>query len=206
MFELIKEDIAIIKKHDPAAGSTLQVVLTCPGWKANRNHRLAHRLWRRKYYLLAKMVAAITRFTMGIDIHPAAVIGRRFFIDHGRGVVIGETAVIGNDVLIYQGVTLGGTGKEKGKRHPTVKDNVMISAGAVVLGSITIGENVKIGASSVVLNDVPANATVVGVPGEIVMLDGVKVIRNEERMELRLNEIEEELVRLKDEMNKITKG
>ncbi len=205
MLKLIKEDIAVIKKYDPSARNTLEIVLTCPGWKATRNHRLAHRLWKREIYLLAKIVAAWTRFTMGIDIHPAAVIGRRFFIDHGRGAVIGETAVIGNDVLIYQGVTLGGTGKEKGKRHPTIKDNVMISAGAVVLGSITVGENAKIGASSVVLRDVPPNATVVGVPGEVVMLDGVKVMRSDEIIEIRINELEEEMNRLKIEIASLRK-
>ena len=187
MFELIKEDIAVIKQLDPSARNTLEIILTCPGWKA-------------------KIVAAWTRFTMGIDIHPAAVIGRRFFIDHGRGVVIGETAIIGDDVIIYQGVTLGGTGKQKGKRHPTIKDKVMISAGAVILGSITVGENAKVGASSVVLQDVPPNSTVVGVPGEIVMQDGARVIRDYERTEIRIKEIEEELIQLKDDINRMRKG
>lgn len=206
MFELIKEDIAVIKQLDPSARNTLEIVLTCPGWKATRNHRLAHRLWKSGHYLLAKIVAAWTRFTMGIDIHPAAVIGRRFFIDHGRGVVIGETTIIGDDVIIYQGVTLGGTGKQKGKRHPTIKDKVMISAGAVILGSITVGENAKVGASSVVLQDVPPNSTVVGVPGEIVMQDGARVIRDYERTEIRIKEIEEKLIQLKDDINRMRKG
>lgn len=138
-------------------------------------YRLAHKLYKRKWYVLARFLSQIGRFLTNIEIHPGAVIGRRFFIDHGAGVVIGETAEVGDDVTIYQGVTLGGTGKEKGKRHPTVGNNVVISAGAKILGSFRIGDNVKIGAGSVVLKEVPDNCTVVGVPGRIVVKDGEKV-------------------------------
>lgn len=200
MFDRIKEDIAVIKKNDPSARNTLEILLTFPGARAMRNYRLAHRLWRRGFYLLARIVSSFTRFTTGIDIHPAAVIGRRFFIDHGNGVVIGESTEIGDDVSIYQGVTLGGTGKERGKRHPTIRNNVMISAGAIVLGSITIGENSKIGAASVVLKDVPANSTVVGVPGEVVIRDGIRVMRSDEKLEIRVESLERELEDLKIEL------
>lgn len=205
MFDRIKEDIEVIKKNDPSTRNSLEVLLTFPGARAIRNYRLAHRLWKRGFYLLAKIISSFTRFTTGIDIHPAAVIGRRFFIDHGTGVVIGESTEIGDDVSIYQGVTLGGTGKERGKRHPTIKNNVMISAGAIVLGSITIGENSKIGASSVVLKDVPPNSTVVGVPGEVVIRDGIRVMRNDEKLEIRVETLEQELEQLKIELNKLRK-
>ena len=205
MFDRIKEDIEVIKKNDPSTRNSLEVLLTFPGARAIRNYRLAHRLWKRGFYLLAKIISSFTRFTTGIDIHPAAVIGRRFFIDHGTGVVIGESTEIGDDVSIYQGVTLGGTGKERGKRHPTIKNNVMISAGAIVLGSIMIGENSKIGASSVVLKDVPPNSTVVGVPGEVVIRDGIRVMRNDEKLEIRVETLEQELEQLKIELNKLRK-
>ncbi len=205
MFDRIKEDIEVIKKNDPSTRNSLEVLLTFPGARAIRNYRLAHRLWKRGFYLLAKIISSFTRFTTGIDIHPAAVIGRRFFIDHGTGVVIGESTEIGDDVSIYQGVTLGGTGKERGKRHPTIRNNVMISAGAIVLGSITIGENSKIGASSVVLKDVPPNSTVVGVPGEVVIRDGIRVMRNDEKLEIRVETLEQELEQLKIELNKLRK-
>ena len=138
------------------------------------SHRIAHALYKRNLLFLARIVSQISRFFTGIEIHPGAKIGRRFFIDHGMGVVIGETCEIGNDVTIYQGVTLGGTGKEKGKRHPTLHDNVLVASGAKVLGSITIGENSKVGAGSVVLKDVPPDSTVVGIPGTVVITNGVK--------------------------------
>ncbi|MCU9615251.1 serine O-acetyltransferase [Caldibacillus lycopersici] len=175
MFKRIKEDIEVVFEQDPAARSYIEVVLTYSGLHAIWAHRMAHWFFKKKLYFIARAISQISRFFTGIEIHPGATIGRRFFIDHGMGVVIGETCEIGNNVTIFQGVTLGGTGKEKGKRHPTLKDNVLVATGAKVLGSITIGENSKIGAGSVVLKDVPANATVVGIPGRVVVQDGIRV-------------------------------
>ena len=163
----LKEDVYTVFERDPAAKSTLEVLLCYPGLHAILGHRLAHTLYKRNFFLLARLLSHLNRFFTGIEIHPGAKIGRRVFIDHGHGTVIGETAEVGNDVTIYQGVTLGGTGKEKGKRHPTIGDNVVISTDAQVLGSITIGENAKVGAGSVVLQDVPPGCTVVGIPGRI---------------------------------------
>lgn len=154
--------------RDPAARSVVEIVLCYPGFHAILLHRLAHRLWRARWRLLARVVSQANRFVTGVEIHPGAKIGRRFFIDHGMGVVIGETAEIGDDVLLYQNVTLGGTGKEKGKRHPTIRDHVVLGTGAKVLGNIVIGEHVKVGAGSVVIRSVPDHSTVVGVPGRIV--------------------------------------
>ena len=168
MFERLREDVDCIRERDPAARSRW-VVLTCyPGLHALVMHRLAHWYWRHRRYWLGRFVSNVARFLTGIEIHPGATIGRRFFIDHGMGVVIGETAEIGDDVLIYQGVTLGGTGKDKGKRHPTLGNHVVVGGGAKVLGNISIGNCVKIGAGSVVVHSVPDNATVVGIPGRIV--------------------------------------
>lgn len=178
MFSRMKEDVEVVFEQDPAARRVLEVVLTYSGLHAIWSHRIAHALFKRKLFFLARVVSQVSRFFTGIEIHPGAKIGRRFFIDHGMGVVIGETCEIGNNVTIFQGVTLGGTGKERGKRHPTLHDNVLVATGAKVLGSITIGENSKVGAGSVVLKDVPPNATVVGIPGTIVVQDGVKVKRN----------------------------
>ena len=162
-------------KHDPAARNRFEVILTYSGFHALVMYRFAHFMYVHNYKLVARIVSQIAKFFTGIEIHPGAKIGSGVFIDHGEGVVIGETAEIGNNVVIYQGVTLGGTGKDKGKRHPTIEDNVMISAGAKVLGPFTVGKNAKIGAGSIVLNEVPANATVVGVPGRVVKLNGVRV-------------------------------
>ncbi|WP_438313599.1 serine O-acetyltransferase [Sporosarcina sp. FA9] len=175
MFRRMKEDIRCILEQDPAARSAFEIVLTYAGIHALWSHRIAHVLYKKNLLFLARSVSQISRFFTGIEIHPGAKIGRRFFIDHGMGVVIGETCEIGNDVTIYQGVTLGGTGKEKGKRHPTLHDNVLVATGAKVLGSITIGENSKVGAGSVVLKDVPPDSTVVGIPGTVVIRNGVKV-------------------------------
>jgi serine O-acetyltransferase len=175
LLKTVKEDIRTVFDRDPAARSTLEVVLTYSGLHALWAYRIAHALYKREYYTLARFISQFARFLTGIEIHPGATIGRRLFIDHGAGVVIGETAEIGDDVTIYQGVTLGGTGKEKGKRHPTVGNNVMIASGAKVLGSITVGENSKIGAGSVVLKPVPPNSTVVGVPGRVVIQDGRRI-------------------------------
>ena len=168
MFSRLKKDIQVVFERDPAAKSTLEVILCYPGFHAILMHRVSHKLYRKRLYVLARFVSQIVRFFTQIEIHPGAKIGEGLFIDHGAGVVIGETAEIGSNVTLYQGVTLGGTGKEKGKRHPTIGDNVVISAGAKVLGSFTVGDNVKIGAGSVVLKEVPPNCTVVGVPGYIV--------------------------------------
>ena len=178
MFKRIRRDIQIIFERDPAAKSVLEVILNYPGFHAVLMHRLNHWLYKKGFVVLARFLSQIKRFLTGIEIHPGAKIGEGLFIDHGTGVVIGETAEIGSGVTIYQGVTLGGTGKEKGKRHPTIGNNVVVSAGAKVLGSIEIGDNVKIGAGSVVLKEVPPNCTVVGVPGKIVKRDGEKIAPN----------------------------
>lgn len=171
----IRKDLESVMKHDPAARNRFEVVLTYSGFHALVMYRFAHFMYVHNYKLVARIVSQIAKFFTGIEIHPGAKIGSGVFIDHGEGVVIGETAVVGNNVVIYQGVTLGGTGKDKGKRHPTIEDNVMISAGAKVLGPFTVGKNAKIGAGSIVLDEVPANATVVGVPGRVVKLNGVRV-------------------------------
>lgn len=178
MFGRMKEDVEVVFEQDPAARRVLEVVLTYAGLHAVWSHRVAHALFKRKFFFLARVVSQVSRFFTGIEIHPGAKIGRRFFIDHGMGVVIGETCEIGDNVTIFQGVTLGGTGKERGKRHPTLHDNVLVATGAKVLGSITVGENSKVGAGSVVLKNVPPNSTVVGIPGTIVVQDGIKVKRN----------------------------
>ena len=164
----IKDDIKVIYENDPAANNIFEVIFCYPGFQALMLHRFAHKLKKMGVPFLPRYISYLTRIITGIEIHPSAQIGERFFIDHGEGVVIGETAVIGNDVLIYQQATLGGTGKEHGKRHPTIGNNVIIGAGAKVLGNIVIGNNVRIGAGSVVVEDVPDNSTVVGVPGRIV--------------------------------------
>ncbi|MDX1979034.1 MAG: serine O-acetyltransferase [Bryobacteraceae bacterium] len=168
MFRTIGEQIDTIFREDPAAKSVLEIVLCYPGFHAILLHRLAHRLYKAGVPLLPRLISQFSRFLTGIEIHPGARIGRRFFIDHGMGVVIGETAEIGDDVLLYQGVTLGGTGKEKGKRHPTLGNNVVIGTGAKVLGNIRLGNCVKVGAGSVVVHPAPDNSTVVGIPGRVV--------------------------------------
>jgi serine O-acetyltransferase len=170
MFRAIREQIATIFREDPAAKSVIEIFVCYPGLHAILAHRLAHKLYRWRVPLAPRLISQISRFVTQIEIHPGATIGRRFFIDHGSGVVIGETTIIGDDVLLYQGVTLGGTGNERGKRHPTIGSNVVVGTGAKVLGNITIGDNVKIGAGSVVVHDVPANSTVVGVPGRVVRI------------------------------------
>ncbi|WP_418791398.1 serine O-acetyltransferase [Phosphitispora sp. TUW77] len=175
MFNRIRKDIKVIFERDPAAKSLLEVLLAYPGLHALLFHRLAHYLYKKGLILLPRIISQFSRFVTGIEIHPGACIGEGLFIDHGIGVVIGETAEVGNNVTIYQGVTLGGTGKEKGKRHPTVGNNAVISAGAKVLGNIKIGDNTRIGAGSVVLADVPPNTTVVGIPGKVVIRDGINI-------------------------------
>lgn len=174
----INEEIRVIRERDPAIKSNWEVFLY-PSFKAIIMYRIAHKFYVKKHYFLARLISQKAVRKTGIEIHPGAKIGKGFFIDHGSGVIIGETAEIGDNVTLYQGVTLGGTGKEQGKRHPTLKDNVMVSAGAKVLGSFTIGENSKIGAGSVVLKEVPANCTVVGVPGRIVRMGNQKIPRSD---------------------------
>lgn len=170
-----KEEIDSVKRRDPAARSTLEIVLTYSGLHAILAYRVAHKLYEKKFFLAARIISQTARFLTGIEIHPGAKIGKGFFIDHGSGVVIGETTEIGDNCLIYQGVTLGGTGKDKGKRHPTLGNNVMVGAGARVLGPFKVGDNVKIAANAVVLEAVPPNCTAVGVPARIVRRNGEKV-------------------------------
>lgn len=222
MFQFIKRlkrDIQVVFERDPAAKSVWEVILCYPGFHAILFHRLAHRCYQRRRNLLARMISHWSRHITGIEIHPGATIGEGLFIDHGNGVVIGETAEIGNNVTLYQGVTLGGTGKEKGKRHPTIGNNVVIATGAKVLGSFTVGDNVRIGAGSVVLNSVPPNCTVVGVPGRVVARNGIKVDSDEEQIDLqhdrmpdpvsemlaamqkRIDELENRLAKWEDEKN-----
>ena len=175
MLKNFKSDIAIIKERDPAARGILEILLCYPGFQAIFIHRFTHSLWKYKLPILPRLLSQINRSLTGIEIHPGAKIGRKVFIDHGMGVVIGETAEIGDNCLLYQGVTLGGTGKSHGKRHPTLKKNVVIGAGAKILGSITVGANTRIGAGSVVVRSVASNSTVVGVPGRVVHQSGVKI-------------------------------
>ncbi|MBN1299270.1 MAG: serine O-acetyltransferase [Actinobacteria bacterium] len=179
LFADLKEQIKAAKERDPAAVSTAEILFTYSGFHAVMNHRVAHWLLERKIKFLPRLISQVSKFFTGIEIHPGAKIGRKLFIDHGMGVVIGETTEIGDNVTIYQGVTLGGTGKERGKRHPTIGDNVIISAGAKVLGSITIGNNVIIGAGAVVINPVPDDCTVVGIPGRIVKIRGEKILSDQ---------------------------
>lgn len=210
-FKFFKEQAAVIRERDPAIKSDMEVLLY-PCYHAIKAYRRAHKLYLKKHYFLARLISQRSARKTGIEIHPGAEIGSGFFIDHGRGVVIGETTIIGNNVTLYQGVTLGGTGKESGKRHPTLEDNVMVSAGARVLGSITIGENSKIGAGSVVLSDVPPNSTVVGVPGRVVKQDNVRVPRTDldqihlpDPVKERFEKLEQENKRLQDELEKLEK-
>jgi serine O-acetyltransferase len=210
MGTIIGEDLRNVFDQDPAARSRLEVVLTYSGLHAIWSHRIAHWLWRKKWRLPARALSQFARFLTGIEIHPGAKIGRRFFMDHGMGIVIGETCEIGDDVTLFQGVTLGGTGKEKGKRHPTVGNDVLISAGAKVLGSITIGDHSKIGAGSVVLHDVPAGATVVGIPGHVVRQYGKKVHHHDlnhtdlpDPIADRCDRLEREIETLKEEIRRL---
>lgn len=174
MFKHIKEEFAVIQERDPSIKSPMEVILY-PSFKVMISYRRAHKLYLKGHYFWARWISQRAARRTGIEIHPGATIGKGFFIDHGTGVIIGETTIIGDNVTLYQGVTLGGTGKETGKRHPTLEDNVMVSAGAKVIGSFTVGKNSKIGAGSVVIEEVPPNCTVVGVPGHIVKQNNVKV-------------------------------
>jgi len=176
LLSLIREDVAAVRERDPAAKSKLEVFVCYAGLHAVWFYRVNHWMWNHGWQLMARWLSQVARWVTGIEIHPAAKIGRRLFIDHGMGVVIGETAIVGDDVTLYQGVTLGGTGKEMGKRHPTLEDNVVVGGGAKILGNIIVGKNCRIGAGSVVLRNVPENSTVVGVPGHIVFREGRRVV------------------------------
>jgi serine O-acetyltransferase len=201
MAALIREDVATILERDPAARSRAEVFLCYSGLHAVWFYRVNHWLWNHRFFLLSRWLSQVARFLTGIEIHPGAQIGRRLFIDHGLGVVIGETAIIGDDVTLYQGVTLGGTGKEHGKRHPTIEDEVVIGGGAKVLGNITVGRNCRIGAGSVVLRNVPENSTVVGVPGHIIFRDGERVVITDPK---QINDpLSEALAAVATEVNKL---
>lgn len=211
MFELLKEDILSVKQRDPAAKNSIEIFFLYPGLKAIRMHRRAHWFYEHNMHFMARYISQRAARKTNIEIHPGAKIGRRFFIDHGTGVVIGETAEIGDDVTIYQGVTLGGTGKDKGKRHPTIGNNVMIGAGAKVLGPFTVGNNCNIAAGSVVLDAIPDNCTAVGSPARIVRRNGIRVDELDQihipdpvaqeicRLEIKIEKLEKELKKYKEE-------
>lgn len=201
IFALIREDVTNVMDHDPAAKSRLEVFLCYSGLHAVWFHRMNHWLWSHNLCLLARCLSQIARWLTGIEIHPAAEIGRRLFIDHGMGVVIGETSIVGDDVTLYQGVTLGGTGKEHGKRHPTLEENVVVGGGAKILGNILIGKNCRIGAGSVVLRNIPEDSTVVGVPGHIVFREGKRVVITDPK---QINDpLSEALASVATEVNKL---
>jgi serine O-acetyltransferase len=201
IFGLIREDVANVLEHDPAARSRLEIYLCYAGLHSVWFYRINHWLWQHGFLLLARWLSQVARLLTGIEIHPGATIGRRLFIDHGLGVVIGETAIVGDDVTLYQGVTLGGTGKEHGKRHPTIEDNVVIGGGAKVLGNITVGRNSRIGAGSVVLRNVPDHSTVVGVPGHIIFRNGERVVITDPK---QINDpLSEALAAVATEVNKL---
>ncbi|MFY9269711.1 MAG: serine O-acetyltransferase EpsC [Candidatus Manganitrophaceae bacterium] len=204
MFNTIREDIQAVFERDPAARNLIEIFLVYSGFHATLLHRVAHALWRKKVPLLPRLISHFSRFITGIEIHPGAMIGRAFFIDHGMGVVIGETAEIGDNVTLYQGVTLGGTGHEQGKRHPTLGNHIIVGAGAKILGAILIGDHVRIGANSVVLDNVPDHATVVGIPGKV-----TRRRRTEEKLDHtnlpdpiseRIEKLEKEIAELKQEV------
>jgi len=198
---LIREDISNVIEHDPAAKSRLEVFLCYSGLHALWFHRVNHWLWNHRRYLAARWLSQVARLLTAIEIHPGARIGRRLFIDHGMGVVVGETSMIGDDVTLYQGVTLGGTGKEHGKRHPTLEDRVVVGSGAKILGNIVVGKNCRIGAGSVVLRNVPDNSTVVGVPGHIIFREGKRVVITDPK---QINDpLSEALASVANEVNKL---
>ena len=209
MFDRLREDIATVRERDPAARSAFEILMCYPGLKAIRLHRRARWFYDRGHKLIARMLSQRASRRYGIEIHPGATIGRRLFIDHGTGVVIGETAEIGDDVTIYQGVTLGGTGKDQGKRHPTIGNNVLIGAGAKVLGPFKVGDNSRIAAGAVVLSEVPENCTAVGVPARIAKKDGVRVglldqIHYTDPVSQELNRLQGEVDALRDAINRLT--
>ena len=194
MFKTLKKDIAVIFERDPAAKSVFEVIFCYQGLHAIWLHRIAHYFFKKGWIFWPRLISNFARFITGIEIHPGATISEGLFIDHGAGTVIGETVEIGKNVTLYQGVTLGGTGKEKGKRHPTIGDNVVVASGAKVLGSFTVGHNAKVGAGSVVLKEVPPYATVVGIPGKVVLLYGEKVTENIDLAHDQLPDPDEEMI------------
>jgi serine O-acetyltransferase len=201
LLSLIREDVTNVMDHDPAAKSRLEVLLCYAGLHAVWFYRMNHWLWNHGLFLLARWLSEVARWLTGIEIHPGARLGRRLFIDHGMGVVIGETSVVGDDVTLYQGVTLGGTGKQHGKRHPTLEDHVVVGGGAKILGNIIVGKNCRIGAGSVVLRNVPENSTVVGVPGHIVFREGKRVVITDPK---QINDpLSEALASVASEVNKL---
>ena len=212
----IRNDVRAVFRHDPAAKSLFEVLFAYPGFHARQFHRIAYTLWRWRVPFFPRLISHISRFLTGIEIHPGAYLGEGVFIDHGMGVVIGETSVIGNDVVLYQGVTLGGTSIQKTKRHPTLGNNVVVGSGAKLIGSITIGDNVKVGSGSVVINSVPSNATVVGVPGRVVEIrnpdnDTVEKLPDPvwekiERLEKRIVELEKNFTTTRTLSRKHNKG
>lgn len=206
MFKQLREDIELIKKRDPAARSSFEIIMTYSGLHAVHAYRKSHWFYKHKMYTIARMISQWSRFWTGIEIHPGATIGKGLFIDHGMGVVIGETAEIGDNCLIYQGVTLGGTGKDKGKRHPTLGNNVMVGAGAKVLGPFRVGDNVKIAANAVVLDEVAPNCTAVGVPARVIKKNGVKVqMECEELDQIHIPDpVSQDLCRIRGQIDKIS--
>ncbi|MBE6841548.1 MAG: serine O-acetyltransferase [Oscillospiraceae bacterium] len=202
MFRQLKEDIASVKERDPAARSSFEIWLTYSGLHAVRSYRVAHWCYKRKLFTLARIISQASRFFTGIEIHPGATIGKGLFIDHGMGVVIGETAEIGDNCLIYQGVTLGGTGKDKGKRHPTLGNNVMVGAGAKVLGPFKVGDNVKIAANAVVLEEIPPNCTAVGVPARIIQRGAVKPTQDLDQIHIP-DPVAQEMNRLREKIDSL---
>lgn len=203
MFDRLREDVNTILTRDPAATSAAEVFLLYPGYKAVRSHRRAHWFYTHQKYFIARMISQRNVRKTGIEIHPGAEIGRRFFIDHGTGIVIGETTVIGDDVTIYQGVTLGGTGKDVGKRHPTIGNNVLIGAGSKILGPVTVGDNTNIAAGAVVLDRIPSNSTAVGVPARVVRRNGKRV---EDLDQIHIPDpVAQEICKLQSEIDKLNK-
>src|SRR6202795_501661 len=201
LLSLIREDVANVLEHDPAARSRLEIYLCYSGLHAVWFYRINHWLWNHNFFLLARWLSQVARLLTGIEIHPGAQIGRRLFIDHGLGVVIGETSIVGDDVTLYQGVTLGGTGKDQGKRHPTIEDRVVVGSGAKILGNITVGKNCRIGAGSVVLRNVPEDSTVVGVPGHIIFREGKRVVITDPK---QINDpLSEALAAVANEVNRL---
>ncbi len=204
MFSKLREDIACVRERDPACHSELEVLLLYPGYKAIRKYRKANWFFRHNMFFIARAISQSASKKTGIEIHPGATIGRRFFIDHGTGIVIGETTIIGDDVTLYQGVTLGGTGKDTGKRHPTIGNNVLIGAGAKVLGPLTVGDNVNIASGAVVLDNIPENSTAVGVPARVVRRNGKK-IADLDQVHIP-DPISQELCKLQNQIDKLKKA
>ena len=206
MFKALKEDINKIKERDPAARSFFEVLFLYSGVRALINYRISHWFYKKNHFFIARYISQRSRKKSGIEIHPGATIGKGLFIDHGMGVVIGETVEIGDDCTIYQGVTLGGTGKDKGKRHPTLGNNVMVGAGAKVLGPLVVGDNSKVAATAVVLSDVPPNCTAVGVPARIVIRDGIKLMNGSDLDQIHIPDpVSQELCRMRHQIDLLTK-